>query len=81
VTATVISDGGGLGRRSSRGRQGAALAGNEGWVLGIGEARINVERKQEERKKARESFTDDVFSGGGEEVEAAARVNVVLECV
>jgi hypothetical protein len=73
VTVTVISDGGGLGRRSGSGRLGTALAGDEGWVPSTGEAWINVERKREERKKARESFTDDVFSRVGEESEAAAK--------
>jgi hypothetical protein len=59
VTATVISDGGGLGRRTDGGRQGVARSGDKGGFLAQGEAQIRVERKSEEGRKARGRFTGE----------------------
>jgi hypothetical protein len=59
VTATRISDGGKLGRHTDNGRQGAARSGDEGWIPGTGVARMSIECKGEERRKARGSFTCD----------------------
>jgi hypothetical protein len=73
VMATRISDGGELGRRTDGGGQGATLFGEEERVPGTGEARISIERERERRKKARNNFTDGVFSGGDEEAEEVAR--------
>jgi hypothetical protein len=65
VTVTVINDGGGLGRRTDVGRQGAARSGDKGGFLAQREARISIECKREERRKARGSFTGEELRSAG----------------
>jgi hypothetical protein len=59
------SDGGELGRHADGGRQGAARSSDEGRIPGTGEARMSVEHKGEERRKARGSFTGDELRAAG----------------